>query len=290
MKLIVKFNLVFLAIFAIGLATAAYVSRNLLLSNARDEVLQHARIMMESALATRAYTSKQVRPLLETQMKYQFLPQSVPAFAANEQFGTLRKKFFDYDYKEATLNPTNPRDRATDWETDVVNQFRQDPERAEMVGERDTPTGRNLYMARPIQIKDGACLSCHSTVDAAPKTMIQLYGPANGFGWKLNEVVGAQIVSVPMTLPIKRADDTFKVFMFSLTAVFGFIFIALNLMLHAIVIRPVTRLSRIADEVSLGKLDAPDFVRKGKDEIAVLAGSFNRMRTSLVQAMKMLGE
>jgi protein-histidine pros-kinase len=78
--------------------------------------------------------------------------------------------------------------------------------------------------------------------------------------------------------------------MISLTAVFAFIFVALNLMLHAIVIRPVTRLSRIADEVSLGNLDAPDFVRKGKDEIAILAGSFNRMRTSLVQAMKMLGE
>jgi len=290
MKLIVKFNIVFLAIFAVGLAIAAYVSRDLLLRNARDEVLQHARIMMESALATRAYTSKQVRPLLETQMKYQFLPQSVPAFAANEQFNDLRKKFIDYDYKEATLNPTNPRNRATDWETDVVNQFRQTPDRTEIIGERETPSGRTLYMARPLQIKDAACLYCHSTVDAAPKTMIQLYGPANGFGWKMNEVIGAQIVSVPMTLPVKRADDTFKVFMISLSAVFAFIFVALNLMLHAIVIRPVTQLSRIADEVSLGNLDAPSFVRKGKDEIAILAGSFNRMRTSLVQAMKMLGE
>jgi len=171
-----------------------------------------------------------------------------------------------------------------------VNQFRQAPDRAEIIGERDTPTGRALYMARPLQIKDAACLYCHSTVDTAPKTMIELYGPANGFGWKLNEVVGAQIVSVPMTLPIKRANDTFKVFMISLTGVFAFIFVALNLMLHAIVIRPVTRLSRIADEVSLGNLDAPEFTSKGKDEIAILAGSFNRMRTSLVQAMKMLGE
>ncbi|TMG90116.1 MAG: DUF3365 domain-containing protein, partial [Betaproteobacteria bacterium] len=154
MRLIVKFNIVFLAIFLVGLVIAAYVSLDLLRQNARDEVLQHARIMMESALATRGYTSKQVRPLLETQIKYQFLPQSVPAYAANEQFSDLRKKFVDYDYKEATLNPTNPRNRATDWETDVVNQFRQAPDRAEIIGERDTPTGRALYMARPLQIKD----------------------------------------------------------------------------------------------------------------------------------------
>jgi HAMP domain-containing protein len=290
MKLIVKFNLVFLLIFAAGLSIAAYVSRDLLQRNARDEVLQNARIMMEAALATRTYTSNQVRPLLETQMKYEFRPQSVPAFAATEQFNDLRKKFVDYSYKEATLNPTNPRDRVTDWEGDIVNQLRSDPERPEIIGERETLTGRALYLARPIQIKSEACLTCHSTVEAAPKTMIELYGPANGFGWKLNEVVGAQIVSVPMTLPIKRSEDTFKVFMISLTAVFAFIFVALNVMLHYIVIWPVTRLSHIADQVSLGQLDTPGFTVKGSDEIAALAGSFERMRTSLMQAMKMLGE
>jgi protein-histidine pros-kinase len=290
MKLIVKFNLVFLLIFAAGLTVAAYISRDLLERNARDEVLQNARIMMESALASRTYTSNQVRPLLETQMKYEFRPQSVPAFAATEQLNDLRKKFVDYSYKEATLNPTNPRDRVTDWEGDIVNQLRQNPERQEIVGERETLTGRALYLARPIQIKSEACLTCHSTVDAAPKTMIDLYGPANGFGWKLNEVVGAQIVSVPMALPIKRSEDTFKVFMISLTMVFAFIFVALNLMLYTIVIRPVMKLSQVADQVSLGQLDATGFAVKGKDEIAALAGSFERMRTSLVQAMKMLGE
>jgi protein-histidine pros-kinase len=223
-------------------------------------------------------------------MKYEFRPQSVPAYAATEQLNDLRKKFADYSYKEATLNPTNPRDRVTDWEGDIVNQLRQNPERQEIVGERETLTGRALYLARPIQIKSEACLTCHSTVDAAPKTMIDLYGPANGFGWKLNEVVGAQIVSVPMTLPIKRSEDTFKVFMISLTMVFAFIFVALNLMLYTIVIRPVMKLSQVADQVSLGQLDATGFAVKGKDEIAALAGSFERMRTSLVQAMKMLGE
>ncbi len=290
MKLIIKFNLVFLVIFVIGLIIAAYVSRSLLQKNARDEVVQNARIMMESALASRAYTANQIKPLLETQMKYQFLPQTVPAYGATEQFNDLRKKFPDYTYKEATLNPTNPRDRALDWEADVVNQFRQGSDRGEIVGERDSQSGPTLYMARPIQIKNDACLACHSTVDAAPKTMIEMYGPANGFGWKLNEVIGAQIVSVPLTVPVKRADDTFRVFLISLTAVFAFIAVALNLMLMFIVIRPVSRLSEIADQVSLGKIDAPEFKSKGKDEIAVLAGSFNRMRTSLVQAMKMLEE
>ncbi len=290
MKLIVKFNLVFFLIFAIGLVIAGYVSNNLLQKNARDEILQNARIMMEAALATRSYTSKQIGPLLATQMKYQFLPQSVPAYSATEQFNDLKVKYPDYLYKEATLNPTNPRDRAADWEADVVNVFRNGSKEPEVIGERETPSGRSLYMARPIQIKSEPCLICHTTPDMAPKTMIDLYGGANGFGWKLNEVVGAQIVSVPMTVPIQKANDTFKVFMLSLTGVFVFIFLALNLMLLTIVIRPITRLSQLADQVSLGKLDAPEFPSKGKDEIATLAASFGRMRKSLVQAMKMLEE
>ena len=290
MKLIWKFNLVLLGIFLAGFAIAGYVSNNVLQTNAREEVLQHARLMMEAALASRSYTNTQIKPLLDMQLKYVFLPQTVPAYAATEQFNDLRKSHPDYAYKEATLNPTNPRDRASDWEADVVNIFRQTPTTAEVIGERDTPTGRSLYLARPIQIKNGACLVCHSTVEAAPKTMLDQYGGSNGFGWKLNEIIGAQVVSVPMTVPIARASATFKTFMISLAGVFVATFVLLNVMLHTIVIRRVTRLAAIADQVSLGNLEAGEFKTKSKDEIGVLTEALGRMKTSLVQAMKMLEE
>jgi protein-histidine pros-kinase len=289
MKLIVKFNLVFILVFLLGLGAAGYVSNELLQKNAREEIVLNARLVMEAALAARAYTSTQVGPLLQTQMKYKFLPQSVPAYSATEIFNGLRKSFPEYAYKEATLNPTNPRNRANDWEADIVHQFRNGSDRPELVGERDTPTGRSFYIARPIQIKADACLYCHSTVDAAPKTLVDQYGPANGFGWKLNEVIGAQIVSVPTDVPIARANRAFRTFMVSLTLVFAFIFVALNVMLWYMVIRPVTKLSRLADQVSQGEnMDAPDFAVKSGDEIGVLTQSFNRMKKSLVQAMKML--
>jgi protein-histidine pros-kinase len=289
MKLVVKFNLVLLAVFLLGLAAAAAVSNELLQKNARDEIVTNAKLVMEAALSTRAYTSGQVGPLLQTQMKYTFLSQSIPAYSAAEVLNGLRKSFPEYAYKEAALNPTNPRNRANDWEADIVNRFRGVSDAREVVGERDTPSGGSFYIARPIQIKDEACLACHSTVDAAPKTMVDKYGPANGFGWKLNEVIGAQIVSVPTAVPIARANAAFKTFMLSLTGVFVFIFIALNLMLWYTVTRPVTRLSQIADQVSQGdNMETPDFETKSRDEIGVLTQSFNRMKKSLVQAMQML--
>jgi len=288
MKLIWKFNLVLLGIFVLGFVVAGYVSYRVLQANARQEIVQNARLMMEAALSSRTYTNTQVKPLLDTQLKYAFLPQTVPAYAATEMFNEMRKTHPDYGYKEATLNPTNPRDRASDWEADIVNAFRQSKDNVEMVGERDTPTGRALYLARPIQVTSAACLVCHSTIEVAPKTMVDLYGPANGFGWKMNEVIGAQVVSVPMSVPIKRADQTFRTFMLSLAGVFIVTFVLLNVMLHMMVIRRVTRLSGIADQVSLGNLDAGEFRTRSRDEIGVLTEALGRMKVSLVQAMKML--
>jgi HAMP domain-containing protein len=288
MKLIVKFNLVLFLIFAIAFLAVGYVTNRLLQRNAKAEILENARIIMEAALAVRSYTNTQIKPLLETQMKYAFLPQSVPAYSANEYFNQLRKKFPDYSYKEATLNPTNPINRATDWEADIVNTFRQSPDRPEIIGERDTPNGRALYIARPMKIKDAKCLLCHDTPDMAPKTMTDHYGNDNGFGWKLNDILTAQIVTAPMQLPIQRAQSVFALFMLSLATIFVVTMLALNAMLIFMVTRPVNRLSTMANEVSLGNLDVGEFETSAKDEIGGLAASFGRMRKSLVEAIKML--
>jgi len=288
MKLLLKFNLVFLLIFALGLAATGRVSWSLLERNARSEIAENARLLMDTAIAARTYTSKQVNPLLQTQMKYTFLPQSVPAYSATEVFADLNKKHSEYSYKEAVLNPTNPRDRAVEWEADIIAQFRSGQSSGELIGERETPTGGSFYVARPLKVADPNCLYCHSTVAAAPKPMVERYGPANGFGWNLNEIVGAQIISVPTRVPLERAEQAFKVFMTSITAVFIVIGIMLNLMLWMMVIRPVSKLSQFADRVSLGELDIPEFKRTANDEIGSLSKAIARMRTSMVQAMKML--
>ncbi len=290
MGLRMKFNLVLLLAFVIGLALTAYLSDRILKDNAREEVIQSARIMMESALGARAYTSENIRPLLTLQMKRQFLPQTVSAYAAAQSFKALRAKFPDYTYKEAALNPTNPNDRASDWEADMIHEFRNNAARKELIIERDTPTGRMLNLARPLGIYDEGCLICHGKVDDAPKTMTDIYGVNNGFGWKMTEIIGAQVVTVPMSVPLARAQKTFTTFMILLGGVFLLLLVLLNILLHFVVIRPVVQIAGIANEVSMGKPDVPEYVKPGSDEISSLSQSFSRMRLSLESAMKMLGE
>ena len=120
--------------------------------------------------------------------------------------------------------------------------------------------------------------------------MIKLYGSSNGFGWQQDEVVGTQVVSVPLSLPLSKAREEFVIFMASLIAIFVVIFIVINVMLSQIVVKRVREMAHAADDISTGHMDVPEFRVSGKDEIADLSRSFSRMRRSLEKAMQMLGE
>jgi HAMP domain-containing protein len=290
MGLRAKFNLAFLIVYLVGMIVIATVSYYMLQRNAREEVLQSAGLIMENAMAVRAYTVDEVRPLLQVQIKRDFLPQTVPAYAAMSNVARLRKKYPDYNYKEATLNPTNPSSRATEWESSIVEHFRSNANESELVGVREAATGASLYIARPIAIKSESCLVCHGQVKDAPETMLARYGSANGFGWKLNEVIGAQIVSVPMQVALDRASGTLWTFLLMVSIAMLAIVGILNLLLNKIVIVPLQQIAGVALDVSMGKLDTPEYVPQGKDEVTSLGESFNRMHRSLVNAMKMLDE
>ncbi len=289
MGLRTKFNLSLFLVAFIGISASGYISYNLLQENAREEILQTAGIIMASAKANRSYTIEEIRPLLK-QLGKDFVPQMVPAYSAHQNIRRLHKKYPNYSYKEATLNPTNPGSRATDWESRIIERFQDDESKKEIIGEHGEGKNRFLYVARPIRIKKQSCLACHGKVEDAPASMLANYGNANGFGWKLNQVVGTQVVKVPMSVQLQRADQEFRTFMLSMIVIFIFTVVILNILLNAIVIKPIRAMSRSAEEISMGNLDAPEFVARGNDEIASLSSSLSRMRRSLVSAMKMIDE
>ncbi|HEY3571679.1 MAG TPA: DUF3365 domain-containing protein [Thermoanaerobaculia bacterium] len=290
MRLLLKLNLILLLTFGAGIAIAGSISQRFLQQSAREQVLQQARLMMEAAGSMRTYTSKQIRPLMDAHRAAflrTFPPQTVPAYGATEVFTYLRGKYPAYTYKEAALNPTNLRDRAVDWETDVIESFRNHPEQKEVTGVRETPQGQALFLANPLKVAT-PCLDCHGSPEAAPAAMIKIYGKNNGFNWKLGETAAAQIVSVPTAVPTALADRAFKTLMVSLAGVALATLLLLDLFIALIVVRPVTRLAAIADEISKGVTTVPELEVRGGDEIALLARSFNRMYLSLLKAIQMI--
>jgi HAMP domain-containing protein len=287
MGLRTKLNLLLLFAAGLGAVALALLVTPYLNGLAAGEVEQSSRIMMMSAAGTRKYTSQQVAPLLLDRMQDHFYPQAVSAYAAVKAFDVLHAQFRNYSYREPALNPTNPMDRAEDWESDIIQAFRSDPSLPELVRVRQAMDGPTLELARPIRT-DPACLACHSTPQVAPKSMIAVYGSDHGFGWKPNEIVAAQIVSVPMKLAYDRAAGIRNMALAVYLAVILVVALVLNLGLQMLVMGPVKTMSRIAEDVSMARGGAPEFVPRGNDEIAGLGASFNRMRRSLEEAMRLL--
>jgi protein-histidine pros-kinase len=294
------FTLILSAAFVVAMTAMALISYSILSSNAKQEIRERSRLMMDAAMAMRSYTINNIKPLVSPTSGDAFHPETVPAFAAMRAFELLRKDHGDkkdgdhadyanYTYREAALNPTNQSDRAVDWEHDIISHFRNFPEEKEITGERATPSGDVTYIARPIQIKVASCLDCHSEPDRAPAALRSQYGTSNGFGWKMDEVIGAQIVAVPTSESIKRARDTFGIFMASMAAAAILVVVILNFALRMMVVTPIVRLSALCDQVSTGDFSAADPQTSGDDEISSLGRSFVRMKISLQKALRMLG-
>ncbi|EJE52040.1 diguanylate cyclase (GGDEF) domain-containing protein [Acidovorax sp. CF316] len=252
MSLRLKFNLVLACVLLVAAAgTGLYVHR-FLQKTAIEEVQHNSQLMMHAAMAIRDYTTELVKPHLDVTLAEQFLPQTVPAFAATETLRRLQSRFPGYEYKEAVLNPTNLRDRANEWEERIVKDFREGRAdlKKEVTGEVGEGMHRTLYVARPITIKQPQCLACHSTPAAAPPTMLKVYGDKNGFGWQMNETIGIQVVRVPMFYPLEKARTTFNTVMTALAGSFLLLFAVLNLSLSSLVIEPMARLNRKLEDLA----------------------------------------
>src|SRR5581483_6131170 len=197
MGLLAKFNLILLVIFGAGALLISHFAYVFLIGNARNQVLNEAKLMLASAQSIRDYIAKDVSPLVEENPRHEisFLPEAVPFFGATATFNNLRKSYPQYTYKEAALNPTNLEDRAADWESDIIHHLRDQNADGQDWGVRQTPNGPALFVANPIRATQ-ECMQCHGVASDAPAGLIARYGAANGFGWRPHEIIGAQIVSV----------------------------------------------------------------------------------------------
>lgn len=288
MRIEFRFGLILAVCFVFGLAIAGYISFTLEFRQARAEVNEKSRVLLETGLALRSYTSKEVAPLVKKLGYEEFHPQMVPSYGAQTTLGLLRDRFPDYRYREASLNPTNIADRANDWEVTLLQTFQQDAELKELTGEVGAGTDKRFYLARPLRMPSTDCLQCHSTPDVAPASMVAKYG-ANGFGWKMGDVIGMQLVEVPVLGPNTQAMKGLLVTIGALTCVFILSLSVFLLLLRRYVTHPLEAITRRTISTSL----APE--RHETGERTALNGQFHdleqsigRLRTSLNEALRLL--
>jgi methyl-accepting chemotaxis protein len=188
-------------------------------------------------------------------------------------FESLRKneEYQNFFFKDAILNPTNLRDKADDFEVKIIDRFRNEPELKNVSGFRDSYGEKLFYSARPFSLKKESCLRCHSTPEVAPKSHITSYGSENGFGWKLKEILGTQIIYVPASEVIKNARRASLIFISIFIGIFAFVIWLIGDLLKRNVLQPIKPLAQIAQKISSDEIsaeEAEEFGNKKLNEIA----------------------
>jgi len=244
-------------------------------------------------MAVRAYTSEEVAVALQAvDDKGNFHAAQVPSFAAQSAMRRLAQKLPEYQYRESSLNPTNLNDRATDWEVGLLRDFQADPQRTELSGELGAGQDRQYYVARPIRMDSPACLYCHSTPEAAPKAMVARYGAGNGFGWRMGDVVGLQLVRVSTAPAEAKAFNSVVVTIGSITSVFVLAAAVMLLLLRRHVTSPLEALTRVALATSLDKPldksqeDIP--LPPGHGQFEELQRAIQRLKASMDHALRLI--
>ncbi len=298
-KLGFKLNIFLGVLFLVVTLTIGTLLSRILYEHNKHIISEKASLLIETINSVRNYTNTQVTPEFLSRLETEslFLPQAVPSYSAREVFEDLKKSNNKYDrffFKEASLNPTNLRDKANDFETEIIQSFRQSsklPDRdisdLQQQGFLTIPGGYLYYIARPIIVNEESCLRCHGDPQNAPKSQIATYGKDNGFGWHLNEVVGAEVISIPASQVVKQTQ---KLRWLVISIVIGFFLVAiflLNLFLKFLITDPINKMSHLSKKLSIGDLDV-EFEQQSNDEIGVLAASLNRLKVSLKMAMEML--
>ncbi len=288
LNLSTRFTLILSAVFLVGIVIGGTANWRALEGRAQDEVAAQGTLLIESMNAVRAYTTSNVKPLLvdELAASPKFISETVPAFSARSVFANFRKQvdFETFLYKEASLDPTNPLDKADDFEADLLRNMISGATSGEVNGYRTQSGSRLFYIARPLTIKAESCLECHSSPEKAPASLIATYGDKGGFGWQVGQTVAVQIIYVPAQEVFDATWRTFTLVMSVFVIIFALIILLINTLLRRYVIQPVDVLSGLARKISAddnfaSDLDGPALqaVTTRPDELGNLAQVFKKM-------------
>ncbi|NEZ64690.1 response regulator [Leptolyngbyaceae cyanobacterium CCMR0082] len=291
-----QFTLFFTIVFIGGTVISGIALSNAMQQLAKAEIKARAHMMIQTMNAVRNYTSESIKPQLADQLAQSssFIRETVPAYGAREVFEHFREspEYSNFLYKEATLNPSNPRDQADEFETDIVNIFRQDSAPDELSGYREQDGKKLFYIARPLAIKKSSCLECHGRVEDAPQSMIATYGNQQGYNWQINEVVAAQTIYVPANTLLEQGYHYLKLVMAVIIGMMATIIFLMNRLLKQKVVHPLKKLTHLAKQIRGNEFPTLDDwqqkftslnpIAKRPDEPGELARAFQHMAYEVV--------
>jgi len=280
MSIRVKFILVTLACLVVVMATGAWYINQLQIQVLEKEAQNRTELVLHFTQATQDYMTHSLRPSVEQLIENLPIEVLSANFATREVVEEFNLALPEYIYKPATINPTNPIDTANEFEVSLIEKFRQNPKLEKLTGYTTLENQERFYSASPVQVF-ASCLRCHGDPKVAPKVMIQRYGSTNGFGWQVGDIVGALMVYVPIADLRANFASTLHNLWLTLALLTLVAAILIYWWFGQLVAHRLTRISGVMSQTAANPTFKLTLHDSTKDEIGIMARSFNRMAESL---------
>jgi len=150
-----------------------------------------------------------------------------------------------YQYKLASINPRNPVNKATEFESEILEKFRtqQLTEFNSVINDK----GKTYYYkAIPLAPNKASCMRCHSVPEVAPKQMLDSYGEQGGFGERVGEIRAMITLKIPMT---ELYNQSIKQVIILSLMIFIILFI-----LYLLIRRIIKQRKQLEDEIQKNKI------------------------------------
>ncbi|OUL20978.1 histidine kinase [Nostoc sp. RF31YmG] len=254
LKLASQFTLLLSLIFITGIGLGGFALSKALEHKALAEMNARGQMAMQIVNSVSSYTSNDIAPLITQLVDPQttFIPETIRSIAARRVFENFKTnwQYKDLIYKQATLNPTNLDDQADRFEAKLIERFESDRTLKTLSDFCSQAGERLFYSAQPLTVTNSSCLLCHGKPDQAPKSHVQRYGTQNGYGWKLNQVVGTQIIYIPASEVFANARKALFLFISIFIGIFALVLLSINYLLKWRVIQPLKPMAQIAQTIS----------------------------------------
>jgi len=288
-----KFILIILLTSLVSSLVIGYInysfSRQTTLSEAKSKGL----LLFNFMQASKQFFRKHQRPMVVELLndKDRFYPEIMSGFVVQRmEYEIFKQKNEGFEYKQATIDPLWPDNKANNDEKKIIQFFKQNPGIDKKEGTIKRTGGEYFYIAEAVTIKKKFCLKCHSDPAKAPEDQREIYGTEHGYNWKLGDTVGASIVYVSIDKAMANAKRNLMLLLLvGSSCLFGTL-CCIWFFLDRKIVAPILKLSTLAQDISIGKNLRQQISITSKDEVGALATAINRLQNSvrmlLVRAQK----
>ncbi len=284
-----KFIIIITVLSLLATIAIGYTSYMLSRQNAIAEAKSKGEIIYNYIQASGKFFGKYQYPLImeDNMDKDRFIPELMSKFVVSRmEFEIFQETLEGYLFKQATLDPLWPDNKADGDEAKVIAYFEANPESTEKQGVMEKSGENYFYTARPIRIEKAFCLTCHGDPADAPGDQRDIYGTENGYNWNMGETVGTSIVYISIAKAMDDAKQSaLKIFTVGIICLLVTI-ICIWVFLDRSVVAPIIQLSSSAKDISIGKNLCDSIHTESNDEIGGLANSIDRMRISVNKLLK----